>query len=119
MLRHKLNINLSITFNLLLILAVFSSNISGKVVDQYNLKLEQRSRDITVITIDQQLHLDYGLAYPITYEFYLPNQGDEISAYLRYRFGDDWVEMVEKTSNDFFNGVEAVRFDYIDCKAYV
>ena len=110
MLRYKLNLYLSITCNLLLILASFSSNISGKVVDQYNFKVEQRSRDITVITIDQQVHLDYGLAYPITYEFYLPNQGDEFSAYLKYRFGDNWIEMVEKTSNDFFNGIEAVRF---------
>ena len=119
MLRYKLNLYLSITCNLLLILAGFSSNISGKVVDQYNFKVEQRSRDITVITIDQQVHLDYGLAYPITYEFYLPNQGDEFSAFLRYRFSDNWIEMVEKTSNDFFNGIEAVRFDYIDSKAYV
>ena len=119
MLRYKLNLYLSIACNLLLILASFSSNISGKVVDQYNFKVEQRSRDITVITIDQQVHLDYGLAYPITYEFYLPNQGDEFSAFLRYRFSDNWIEMVEKTSNDFFNGIEAVRFDYIDSKAYV
>lgn len=81
--------------------------------------MEQKSRDITVITIDQQVHLDYRLAYPITYMFYLPNQSDEFSAYLRYRFGDDWIEMVEKTSNDFFNGIEAVRFDYTDSKAYV
>ena len=65
------------------------------------------------------MHLDYGVAYPITYEFYLPNQGDEYSVYLRYRFGDDWIEMMEKTSDDFFNGIKAVRYDYIDNKAYV
>ena len=63
--------------------------------------------------------MDYGLAYPMTYEFYIPNEGYEYSAFLRYRFGDDWIEMVEKTSNDFFNGIEAVRFDYIDRRAYV
>ena len=116
MLTYKLNFNLSIAF---LILAGFSSNISGKVVDQYKLMVEQINRDITLITIDQQVHLDYGLSYPITYEFYIPNQGDEYSAYLRNRFGDDWTEIVEKTSNDFFNGIEAVRFDYVDSKAYV
>ena len=65
------------------------------------------------------MHLDYGVAYPITYEFYLPNQGDEYSVHLRYRFGDDWIEMMEKTSDDFFNGIKAVRYDYIDNKAYV
>ena len=116
MLTYKLNFNLSIAF---LILAGFSSSISGKVVDQYKLMVEQRKRDITLITIDQQVHLDYGLSYPITYEFYIPNQGDEYSAYLRHRFGDDWIEIVERKSNDFFNGIDAVRFVYVDSKAYV
>ena len=117
MLSYKLK--LSLACNLFLILAGFSSKISGEEVNQYKLKVEQRSRNIAVITIDQQVHLDYGLAYPMTYEFYIPNEGNEYSAFLRYRFGDDWIEMIEKTSHDFFNGIEAVRFDYIDRKAYV
>ena len=119
MLRYKQNLNLSLAFNLFLILAGFSSKTSGEKVNQYKLKVEQRSRNIAVITIDQQVHLDYGLAYPMTYEFYIPNEGNEYLAFLRYRFSDNWIEMVEKTSNDFFNGIEAVRFDYIDSKAYV
>ena len=114
MLRYKQNLNLSVVCNLFLILAGFSSKISGEEVNQYKFKVEQRSRNIAVITIDQQVHLDYGLAYPMTYEFYIPNEGNEYSAFLRYRFSDNWIEMVEKTSNDFFNGIEAVRFDYID-----
>ena len=119
MLRYKQNLNLSVVCNLFLILAGFSSKISGEEVNQYKLKVEQRSRNIAVITIDQQVHLDYGLAYPMTYEFYIPDEGNEYSAFLRYRFGDDWIEMIEKTSHDFFNGIEAVRFDYIGRKAYV
>ena len=119
MLRHKLKLNLSLACNLFFILAGFSSKISGKEANQYKLKVEQRSRNIAVISIDQQVHLDYGLAYPMTYEFYIPNEGNEYSAFLRYRFGDDWIEMIEKTSHDYFNGIEAVRFHYIDRKAYV
>ncbi|GIS55050.1 hypothetical protein Ct9H90mP29_20920 [bacterium] len=81
-------------------MASFSSNISGKVVDQYNFKVEQRSRDITVITIDQQVHLDYGLAYPITYDFIYPTKVMNFQP-SRYRFGDNWIEMVEKTRRLF------------------
>ena len=77
MLRYKQNLNLSVVCNLFLILAGFSSKISGEEVNQYKLKVEQRSRNIAVITIDQQVHLDYGLAYPMTYEFYIPNEGNE------------------------------------------
>ena len=58
MLRYKQNLNLSVVCNLFLILAGFSSKISGEEVNQYKLKVEQRSRNIAVITIDQQVHLD-------------------------------------------------------------
>ena len=111
---YKLKLDLSIAFSLFLILAGFSSNMSGKEENQYELKVERRSRNIAVITIDQQAHLDYGLAYPMTYEFYMPNGGNEYSTFLRYRSGDNWIEVVEKTSDDFFNGIEAVRFDYTE-----
>ena len=44
-----------------------------------------------MIRIDQQFQMNYRLANTITYELYIPNQGDEYSAYLKHRDGDDWI----------------------------
>ena len=32
---------------------------------------------ITIITTDSQTHVDYGLSYPITYEFLIPNNSQK------------------------------------------
>ena len=44
-----------------------------------------------MINIDQQLQMNFGLANSITYELHIPNQGDKYSAYMKNRFGDDWI----------------------------
>lgn len=64
-------------------------------------------------------HATYGLSYPITYEFNIPSGSSNLKAYKKYNFDDSWTQISEKTSNDFFNGIEAVRFDYSNSKAYV
>jgi hypothetical protein len=62
---------------------------------------------------------NYGAKYPITYVFDLPPSWT--SAYVNYRFHetDLWSPLEVKTSSDFFNGVNAVRFDYANHRAYV
>ena len=76
-------------------------------------------RNQTVITLDSQTHLDYGLAYPITYEFAIPSNNDNLRAYRKFISEEPWYRIEEKTSNDFFNGIEVVRFDYEENIAYV
>ena len=66
-------------------------------------------------------HNTYGLSYPVTYEFNIPSGSSNLNlkAYKKYNIGESWTQISEKTSNDFFNGIEAVRFDYPNNKAYV
>ena len=73
----------------------------------------------TVITLDTQIHLDYGLAYPLTYEFAIPHNSDNLRAYRKFISEEPWYRIEEKTSNDFFNGIEVVRFDYEQNIAYL
>jgi len=47
--------------------------------------------------------MNYGLANSITYELNIPNQGDEYSAYLKHRYGDDWIN---NTFNEVLNDSE-------------
>lgn len=71
------------------------------------------------ISIDPVKHNDYGLAYPVTYEFGIPAGSAGLKAFKRYTLSESWTQLTEKTSADFFNGIETVRFDYPADKAYV
>ncbi len=72
-----------------------------------------------IIYIDSTTHNDYGLAYPITYEFSIPSGSSDLKAYKSYTEAENWTQIAEKTSSDFFNGIEAVRFDYSNNRAYI
>ena len=73
----------------------------------------------TFITIDPQIHIDYGLAYPLTYELSIPSNNENLKVHRKFITREPWTMIEEKTSNDFFNGIEAVRFDYEQNIAYV
>jgi len=72
-----------------------------------------------IIITNSQAHIDYGLSYPVTYEFSIPQDSQNLYAYLKYKNSQDWNLIFEKSKDDFFNGIEAVRFDYDENKAYV
>ena len=83
------------------------------------LKIESGWRNETIITVDAQTHVDYGLAYPVTYEFLIPEGSENLRSYRRFQVTQEWSQILEKTSEDFFNGIEVVRFDYEESIAYV
>ncbi|MBH10694.1 MAG: hypothetical protein CMG74_10170 [Candidatus Marinimicrobia bacterium] len=76
-------------------------------------------RNETIIAIDSQTHIDYGLAYPVTYEFAIPSNSNNLQTHRRFKSNQDWLQIIEKTTDDFFNGIEAVRFDYDENTAFV
>ena len=93
--------------------------VSGSDLHSSILTINSGDRNETNITLDTQTHIDYGLAYPVTYEFIIPSGSDNLKSYRRFQTTQDWSQMVEKTAEDFFNGIEAVRFDYDDNMAYI
>ena len=93
--------------------------VSGSDIHSPILTIDSGWRNETIITIDAQTHIDYGLAYPVTYEFIIPSDSDNLQSYRRFQSTQDWSQVVEKTAEDFFNGIEAVRFDYDENTAYV
>lgn len=70
-------------------------------------------------SVPKTLHENYGLAYPVTYEFDIPSNSSGLKALRSSSDSGEWSEISEKTPEDFFNGVEAVRFDYANNKAYL
>ena len=74
------------------------------------------------VVIDHDAHQRFGLYYPVTYMFTIPNGSSNLTA--QYRFsqsggGSSWINLDVKTSTDFFNGVNAARFDYANNLAYL
>jgi hypothetical protein len=83
------------------------------------LTINTNIRSEAIIAIDSQTHIDYGLSYPITYEFTIPSGSYDLRSYRKFQYDQEWSQILEQTSNDFFNGIEAVRFDYDNNIAYV
>jgi hypothetical protein len=75
--------------------------------------------DYIKISVDPTVHNDYGLTYPVTYEFSIPSHSSDLRAYKRYNEAGSWSQITERTSSDFFNGIEATRFDYSNNKAFI
>ena len=61
-----------------------------------------QNRNMTIISVDEQTHIDYGLSYPLTYKFRIPEGIGNIKAYRKFQIEDNWESMEERTSNDFF-----------------
>jgi peptidoglycan/xylan/chitin deacetylase (PgdA/CDA1 family) len=94
-------------------IALLISFSFGQIISVVNQSSE------TIITVNSQAHLDYGLSYPVTYEFSISDADEELNVYRKNKKNQDWTVMNEKNSTDFFNGIEVVRFDNNENKAYI
>jgi len=84
-----------------------------------NLQIVTGAEGETIILVDDHLHDKYGLAFPLTYEMEIPAGSQNFRAVRKYSLSDNWEVLEEKTSEDFFNGIEVVRFDYENQRAYI
>ncbi|MFZ1082004.1 MAG: T9SS type A sorting domain-containing protein [Candidatus Kryptoniota bacterium] len=72
-----------------------------------------------IIVVQADCHQQYGLAYPITYQLDFPSGLTALKVLERHQTTEAWVQMPEKFSDDLFDAVEAVRFDYTIGRAYI
>ncbi len=94
---------------LLVYLTLFGSLIQTTQANQ-KLSISTNSDNSVFILIDSTIHEDYGLSYPLTYEFNLPGTLPGLTAYKRYSRTHEWTELEERDTSMFFNGIEVVRF---------
>ena len=71
------------------------------------------------LTVDNDAHETYGASYPMTYSFVLPVGTSLANVYKKYSEISEWQPIPQKTSSDFFNGIEAFRADYGNSRVYV
>ena len=98
-------------YHLSITLFIFCQGLVATDQQSSFLRVSSGIRNETVISVDSQVHIDYGLSYPVTYEFYIPLESTSLRSYRKFHANQDWTLMEEKTENDFFNVVNAVRFD--------
>ena len=96
-----------------------SSNEELDTCNLYQTPVLSSTQSIFNVTIDQSWVDSWDMEYPVTYEFDIPSSVTNINVYHRNSISDEWEQLTEKTSNDLFNGIEAVRFNYTSNKAYV
>ena len=72
-----------------------------------------------VVNIGHVFHLQYRCMYPMTYQLDIPSGSNDLHVQRKYTSSDAWSLIPEKTSEDYFNAIEAVRFDYANSRAYV
>lgn len=101
-----------------IIVALFLVVASASVIDAAS-KSSTAAKSYYKFSTSATYHSDYGLSYPVTYEFSIPSGSSNLKAYKKYTTSGAWSQITEKTSSDLFNGIEAVRFDYKNKKAYV
>jgi len=71
------------------------------------------------IRVPSGIHTDYGLGYPVTYNFTIPAASANLKAYHRHATTESWSQLTANTSVDFFNGIEYVRWDYANDTTYI
>lgn len=75
--------------------------------------------NVVKISVSAANHTNYGLGYPDTYIFNIPAASSGLKVHKQHTQSECWRPLTEKESTDFFNGIECVRFDYTNNKAYV
>jgi hypothetical protein len=105
--------------------SVTHSTVSGSVrmassrTASCTAQVRPASETVFRVTAPTALRSAWGLQYPATYVFSLPAGSSGLTASKAATSAGPWSALTSKTTDDFFNGVEAVRWDYAGNRAYV
>ena len=71
------------------------------------------------VHIDKAMWTKWGFQYPVTYIFRVEGVSPQWQVRWRDQLDNAWKPLLKRTENDFFNGLEVVRFASLLGKAYV
>ena len=105
--------------SLVVLIFIIALTNSGYAQEQARLIVEYEHTGGLVFIVQHEFHLQYGLAFPLTFQFDLPLGASALKAMEKRSSTDLWIPMIEKKAGDIFNEDELVRFDYHNNRAYV
>lgn len=106
------------SYLVVLIVIIILTN-SAHAQEQARLTVEYKPAGGLVFIVQHEFHLQYGVAFPLTFQFDLPSGSNALKAMEKRSSTDPWIPMIEKNAGDIFNEDELVRFDYNNNRAYV
>jgi hypothetical protein len=71
------------------------------------------------ISIDEAMQAKWGFRYPVTYVFRVAGATGDSDVLRRDEASGEWVALDKRSSDEFLNGVECVRFNPAENRAYV
>jgi hypothetical protein len=74
---------------------------------------------IVKINVPETERKKYGLSYPITYKVSIPSNWQSVHVYSQDGSDNDYMPMTEKTSSDFFNGIDAYRKNLVQNEVFI
>ncbi|MBU1940136.1 MAG: DUF2341 domain-containing protein, partial [Candidatus Thermoplasmatota archaeon] len=77
------------------------------------------SQNSFIIAINETMWTKWGFRYPVTYIFNLSSVPSNAEVVYRDNVSNPWKPLEKKTSSDFFNHIECVRFNNTENKAYI
>jgi hypothetical protein len=80
--------------------------------------LAEQPNDFAV-SVDERMRSKWGFKYPVTYAFHASHISQHTTVLRRDADSESWRPLDRKTAEDFFNGVECVRFAPGEGKAFV
>jgi hypothetical protein len=84
----------------------------------HNMALGKQPNDFN-ISIGEQMRAKWGAEYPVTYVFRVSDISPDTAVLRRDGDSESFRPLERKTSEDFFNGVECVRFKQTQNTGYV
>jgi hypothetical protein len=102
----------------LIVILVFLSS-AQQTTHASLIKIVQSSIGQFVLVVDHQFHQDYGLQYPITYQFAITDEYASISVFKKAKMQDQWEMIPTQSDISFFNAVEALRISENKQYAYL
>ncbi|MBK8946869.1 MAG: T9SS type A sorting domain-containing protein [Ignavibacteriae bacterium] len=103
--------------NFILFLFIFTSSIIYSLPKKIITITENEKSEI-IISVDPQMHIDYGFQFPLTYKFSVSDISNGIKIYNKFSIPENW-DSLESISLDYYNHHETVRIDSVNNLVFV
>ncbi|MFZ1290079.1 MAG: T9SS type A sorting domain-containing protein [Melioribacteraceae bacterium] len=78
----------------------------------------QNKKSEIVISVDPQIHIDYGFSLPLTYKFQFTDISNGLTIFKKYSSLDSW-DTLKSTTTNFYNHIETFRIDSLENHIFI
>lgn len=106
-------------FTIIIFVLLFNSQLIFCETSNRGVKCHDSDYHEFIININEELWNRWGFMYPVTYVFNISNVFQNTGVLFRYNNNDTWLSLEKKSTGDYYNGIECIRFNNTEDKVYV